>query len=612
MPDARPRVAVASDGTLAAITEPSRVVVVGLPDGVPRAEVGLDGEAATEVAWVGTPPRLLVLARYEAHSTVHLVDVAGPHGATTLAEMRLETPMRLYASVGPHVLVVGGHGAAVITAPPNTTHLTPYQFLSRTMPLAAGAAGAQFVVALPGTIEEWDPATRMPKRRLRLPRPAAITAVGGSDRVVWMTTQQAPARIDVMPLVNRGQPKSHDLPEAIAAVHGHPRSDIIVCTGAETGRLYAVDLDGRTRLRTITADGVDRVEAAGLIVGRMVGVIAAQTHRPLAIILLDGREPEPASSSTSRDDAKVEPAATYLGDDEQTLGGKPSTLSRPDEDQAPSTVTAGPPAGDPETVEEPPPEPAAIPEVAPARAPRAAWSTGASNLTSRFSALRGRESRDDPRTDVRASWRDDVVLWARAIAAGTFDRAAPSAPPIDTLAARFGLPEQLVPALILLYGVHLAGHHGAAPIDVARVHGRRWDEALGRGQLAALGLALYERSRVILTPAILRSLDERAPATGTLVGEPGVMTLLGPCAVVATDGSLVAIAERLLASVGGAILAAHADADREELLVEARARGAAPLLRLSPGELERLPVVPMIVVAADEQLVEALGVPRLL
>ena len=608
MPDARPRVAVASDGTLAAITEPSRVVVVGLPDGVTRAEVGLDGEAATEVAWVGTPPRLLVLARYEAHSTVHLVDVAGTHGATTLAEMRLETPMRLYASVGPHVLVVGGHGAAVITAPPNTTHLTPYQFLSRTMPLAAGAAGAQFVVALPGTIEEWDPATRMPKRRLRLPRPAAITAVGGSDRVVWMTTQQAPARIDVMPLVNRGQPKSHDLPEAIAAVHGHPRSDIIVCTGAETGRLYAVDLDGRTRLRTITADGVDRVEAAGLIVGRMVGVIVAQTRRPLAIIPLDGREPEPASSSTARDDAKVEPAATHLGDDEPTVGAKPSSLTHSDEEQ-PSTVIAGPALG--EVVEDPPAR-AEIPEVAPARAPRAAWSTGASNLTSRFSALRGRESRDEPRMDVRASWRDDAVIWARAIAAGTFDRAAPSAPPIDTLAARFELPEQLVPALILLYGVHLAGHHGAAPIDVARVHGRRWAEALGRGQLAALGLALYERSRVILAPAILRSLDERAPATGTLVGEPGVMTLLGPCAVVATDASLVAIAERLLASVGGAILAAHGDADPEELLVEARARGAAPLLRLSPGELERLPVVPMIVVAGDEQLVEALGVPRLL
>jgi hypothetical protein len=280
-----PRVAVAADGTLAAITESSRITILEIPGGAAFAEIGVDPEAAAnEVAWVGSPPRLLVLSRYAAHSTAHLLD---PYGPRTLAEIRLESPMRLYTTVGPAALVIGALGAAVLVA--SETHLTPYQFPTRTVPLAAGAAGSQFVVALPGSIEEWDPQSRIPKRRLRLPRAAAITAVGGSDRVVWMTTQQEPARIDVIPLVNRGQPKAHDLPEPIASITGHPRSDLVACIGAETGRLYVVDLDGRVRLRALGPEGTVRFESVGLVVGRMLGVLAAQAGHPVALVPLDGR-----------------------------------------------------------------------------------------------------------------------------------------------------------------------------------------------------------------------------------------------------------------------------------------------------------------------------------
>ena len=101
----------------------------------------------------------------------------------------------------------------------------------------------RFVVALAGAIEEWDPQSRLPKRRLKLPRPAQITRVGGSDRVVWMTTEQDPARIDVIPLVNRGQTKVHELAEPIGHVASHPRSDLIACIGATSGRVYRYDFD---------------------------------------------------------------------------------------------------------------------------------------------------------------------------------------------------------------------------------------------------------------------------------------------------------------------------------------------------------------------------------
>ncbi len=133
---------------------------------------------------------------------------------------------------------------------------------------------------------------------------------------------------------------------------------------------------------------------------------------------------------------------------------------------------------------------------------------------------------------------------------------------------------------------------------------------VGRGNLAACGLARYDDSRVRLSPAILRVLDELPLTTGTLVGEPGLVALLGPTVVVAGPGPLATIAETCLASVGGAILAAHPDADRDELLLEARARGAAPMFRMV-GAVDEMPSEPMILVVADAVTADQLAIPRL-
>src|SRR4051812_31912277 len=164
-----PQVSVAADGTLAAVYEASRVTIVELPSAIAFAEVGVDPEAlGSDVAWVGSPPRLLVLSRYESASSVHLLD---PHGPRTIAEIRLELPVRLVATVGSTALIVGAQAAMLVAT---ETHLTLYQIPSRNVPLAAGVAAGQFVVALASTIEEWDPQTRAPRRRLRLPRTSSI------------------------------------------------------------------------------------------------------------------------------------------------------------------------------------------------------------------------------------------------------------------------------------------------------------------------------------------------------------------------------------------------------------------------------------------------------
>ena len=216
---------------------------------------------------------------------------------------------------------------------------------------------------------------------------------------------------------------------------------------------------------------------------------------------------------------------------------------------------------------------------------------------------------DLPRSDARQSWRDEVVVWSRLIASGAMDYNAPTVPAIDTLLARFDLALQLRPVLVLLYGAHLCGELGVAPVDVARMLDRQWDEALGRGELAQRGVASYDRSRVALSRVILRVLDELPPATGTLVGEPGPVALLGPCVVVAGDEPLTAIAEQCLSRVGGAILAAHGELDRAELFLEARAYGAVPMLRIATS-LD-LPSDPVLLVAGDTELADRLDLPRL-
>ena len=517
VPETLARLAVAADGTRAAIIESTRVVVVDLPEGRMQTEIGLDATAeAIDVAWIPAPPRLLVLARHETYCTAHLVD---PDGPRTVAEIRLEAPMRLVAAVGSHALVVGPLGAALLAA--SEALLVPYQFNSRATPALAGIAGTQFVVALAGVIEEWDPISRMPKRRLRLARSVPITALGGSERLVWMTTAHEPARIDVIPLVNRGQPRFHDLPEEIAQVAGHPRGDVVACIAG--GRLYAVDLDGRTRLRTLAPEGLDRVDAAALT---GAGILAAQAGRPLAFVPLDTRESEPPPSPRPRPPAPEEPPKRSSLVDESEPASSILRARMRDADPVPSAPAPPPePSVRPE-VSEPtmaPLEPVAVlddsadlsdapPLEEAAPRPRGGWGT---SLSDRLAALR---HKDRSAEVVRSNWRDDVVQWARAQVAGAPDRAPAPAPPIETIANAFDVPH-LVPAFMLLYGAHLAGHEGVAPADLSRVLGRTWDEALGRGRLAELGLARFERSRVVLADPIRRALDELPPLTGTLAGE---------------------------------------------------------------------------------------------
>ncbi len=370
--------------------------------------------------------------------------------------------------------------------------------------------------------------------------------------------------------------------------------------GADSRKLYAIDLDGRQPMRTIAADNIDRADGSALVVGQTLAVLAAQAKRPIAIVVLEGHGdaaamPSPAPAVV---DAPAKPSTLVEAEPPPPAEPpKSAPLLGPDPRRKPSlhrvAKLQAPLVAKPATT-----APSAQPPISASLADKvAAWRERVRALpaTSTAAALGW--------LDARPSWRDELHAWTRAIAAGIALREPPEMPLGELVLARFELAPQLLPALALLYGAHLAGEIGAAPVDVARALGRRWDEALGRGRLAASGIATHHVSRVRLVPAVLRVLDELPAQTGALVGTPGAISLLGPCVVVGA-GPLGTIASACLPLAGGAILAADEGSRAADVVFEAKAYGAVAMLRTITSATA-------IVVVEDEAAADASGLPRL-
>jgi len=130
----------------------------------------------------------------------------------------------------------------------------------------------------------------------------------------------------------------------------------------------------------------------------------------------------------------------------------------------------------------------------------------------------------------------------------------------------------------LAYAGYLMGGRGLAFADLARALDHRWDEALGRGALAASGAMRWRSGRAMLAPAVAAFLDERGPVTGVIVGaarDAGASD--GPIAVVAPGAALEDVAERC-APLVGAVLVPRTGARAASIRVEARLREARPIV----------------------------------
>lgn len=278
IPVDRAGVVVAPDGALAAIQEPTRVTLVALPRAEPFGVIATDtGAGTTDVGWIGSPPRLLVVARLAAGTRVRVVD---PRAPRLVAERMLEPGLHLRACVDEHALLSSETDAVFVSC--TDDELVARPFRARVIPQCAGAAHARLVVVSGPTILEIDPATGASKRTWRLEPGAAVTALGGSERLIWRTSSTTPNRIDVIPLIAANQPKVHELPEPIAQVAGHPRSDLLACL-TSSGRAFLVDLSGAQPVRPLP---FDHAEALGLVLGVEPGVIATREQRSTLVVPL--------------------------------------------------------------------------------------------------------------------------------------------------------------------------------------------------------------------------------------------------------------------------------------------------------------------------------------
>jgi hypothetical protein len=526
-PDAVVAMSAAPDGGAVAVVERERIAVVDPASLDLRAEIGADPAAeGCDVAWAGRPSRLVVVQRYRGHAVVHLIDVAGD--PRKLGEGEIDQPVHALATGLHHALLGSDRGALVVGSVGDKLAIGRFQSVAT--PTCAGAFGPhQFVVAANNALEEWDAHACVPRRRFRLPRPARIRLVGGTSQLLWMVSHGETSQIDVIPLVNRGQPRRHELAEPVAAIAAHARVDALVWIGATTGQAFEVDLESRDGARAIGPTGVAAAVVFG--VGTSVRSVLAISGQPLVGVDLAvaGRGSESRSAPTTTLSEAIEQASAEP---------PPLPIASPRDD----TPVLG------SVMVAPPPEPVAavVDDVEPM-----------------------------PAFDDGQRWRDQLAVWTRA-ALSRPAGAAPPLAPIEALVERFDLEPWIVPGLALLYGAHLLGQDGVAPVALSRTLDHRWDEALGRGVLAANGLARWRRSRVRLARVLRDALDELPARTGTLVGEPGGLVTATPCVVRTATGRAADAADL----IGGLSLIVDGE-PRLAAVIEARARGAIALFEAS-------------------------------
>jgi hypothetical protein len=633
--DAPQMVSASPDGAWVAIVDVGGVAIVDPVSAAVHAEVPIAEDAACEVAWAGAPSRLVVVNRFAAHAVVQLVDVGTAGVPRPLGEVRLDHPAHVLATGTLHALLVGERGTTVVTAIGDKP--TTAEFPTRALPTAAGAFGPHHVVvAAAGALEEWDTHARQPRRRFRLPKPIHVRYVGGTERLLWTVSQADPARVDIFPLVNRGQPKFHELEEPIAAIAGHPRVELLVWIGATSGQARVLDLEGRGRGRAIGAPGQ---QLCALAAGRQVGAVLVAAGELLAIEVLESRGPDarrgaPADEATGHGNGSVGGGGGVgghvmggsgvdgSGAGGHVMGGSgmgasgvggsgvaSSVGSTGSSGSFPASGTSDPelvlpvaPLGDLDT-----PASAASARVDRAAAaadriadlgagPTPASATELSNRLVGWRTIAGEPTTGVPPVAapavaprvVRAAapaaaspairtWRETLIDWTRT-ALTSAPPAPPRGSPLDALVQRVALAEPLDAGVALLYGAHLLGHDGVAPAELVRAV-KVWDEALGNGALAASGVARWQRSRIRLAPVVRDALDERPPRTGDLVGAPGAASsLITPCAVRVSSGRAADAARGLVAMAGGAYLVVARASDPADAFLEARVRGAIALV----------------------------------
>jgi len=522
--DEQVRLIAAGTGGLVALVDSAQATILELPGLVTVAEIGLP-TGDCDVAFAGA--LLIVLARaVTSDSTLHVID---PRGPKKLGSLKLRGTARIAAIADDHVLVAGISTAVV--------EVGRLDAGAQALPLrgvmtAAGTSEGRFLLCMGGALEEWDPATRKPARRLRVDQAIEPWLVGGNEHRVWIVSRKQPAQLDVVELAKKTS-RRVELPEPVARVVPHRRGDIVVALGEST-RAYLVFIDRQDPI--VPLEGLIG-DAAWL--GRSLTLAVRSLAGQISLVSVGGDEPSP---------------------------------------QPRPPPPASSPAPPPLRVEPPPPVEAKQPEATPPK-----WTRD--DISSRLAAWRERVTdrrADDPAPTIEnvtaihpGGWRHELAGWARAVCARSY-RELPRLDygSLDEVTQRLALVERDREAVALLYGAYLNGIDHVAPIALAPAVGWRWQDALGGGALAASGALRWRRGQIRLASEVIAAIDERPPLHGAIVGEGTLDRIV----------AIVAPAEVPLAEVAawaklGVVLVPDRKGTTPAFFLEARARGLAPIVR---------------------------------
>lgn len=572
-----PRLTGSAAAGLLACHDGGRVLLFGLDDLKEAGEVALAVDADADLGFVGN--RLLVLSRAADGTTVHLID---PHQLRVVATAAIDAAARLLICVGTHAMVAAKSSLLILEADGDELSQQPVPL--RGAPSSAGALpDGRVLVNVGGHVETWDLELRRPLHRIRADHQLAAQFLGGARDQIWMIPSARASHLEVLPLDGRG-PWARPVDGPVLAAAGLVGTDALVLASA--------------------AGAPELVSLA-----RRDGPITPLPQPPATALWLG--DAEPAILVTA---AQGAPLRSWVL---STSGGHHTATPRATSDT--TTPDAAPDEAAASPVE---PAPAAPVEPSSSATPVPVAVSVSDRLRAWRERLRpARASRplaNASRAELGA-WRTALASWGRA----QLERATAEPPPWDEqsslarAAAHLDLPVGASRGLALLYAAHLLGGRVArADLAAAIADATSWDEALGHGTLRQRGVARWGRSAIWLVSEMTAALDELPPRHARMIAGPegSLLALAGPCAVLAaTDGELVAAAERAAVTLGTTI--AILDEDRDALaaaLLEARVRGAVPMLTAPALAGEAwLDELGTAVVAVPEPGLAALGIPLL-
>jgi hypothetical protein len=563
----RSRLTVSEDGRFAAWTEAERVVVLALPSLTVVAEIGIHADAVeTEVTFVGSPPRMVVLSRHADVAWLHIID---PRGPAKLGDATVPITARVAAVSGDLVLLATGLTASVIDTSKRKTN-------PATLPLrdgisaAAGFGKGRFLILVKGVVEEWDGQVRVPARRFHFGEQITARFLGGNAQRLWFVPAVGDDRVEIRTLIGTVPPQRIALPAPLVRVIAGPHPDALIGLTA-AGQALVIDLQGRHPVAPVRAEPV----------------VDAAWETPTSLLVIDGSRMVRVPVDVAAPAPLPPPVAAIEEPDDDVDDDDEADDARAADDDKPAPVGVALPAPIPRS-----------PESAPAITPPPAEGDGEAptgdrqSPAQRLSAWRKRvggaplpsaPAAPAPAMPLApaaaAGWRNDLVAWAGAILDGrALDSPPPSHGALARVAAHLELDEPTARGLGLAYGAYLRGVDRIAPIHLARVFGG-WDEAIGAGILGASGALRWSRRAIVLSAEVIAALDERGPLFGTIVRGTGGADPRRGALIVPGDLGLV-VAGPWAAGLVGDVLVPTPRGQRwpRGFVREARVRGLLPLV----------------------------------